>query len=101
MTGTAPTTDRHVSPAVALRGTGAAARHVCTACGGDLGPADRPWKDHARCREIALHLAGGPAYDTGERGVFLRQFCCPGCATLLDTETAMAGDPWLTDRRAG
>jgi N-methylhydantoinase B len=87
---------RWVSPTVAVAG----GRHVCTACGHDLGPAGDTWKDHARCREVPLRVAGGPAYDTGDDAVHLRHFVCPGCAVLLDTETAMAGDPPLVDRLA-
>jgi len=70
---------------------------VCTACGQVLGSATEPWKAHAHRREIPLAQAGGPAYDTGHEGVVLRHFYCPGCAALLDTETAMAGDPVLDD----
>lgn len=76
-------------------------RNVCTACGHDLGPAAEAWKAHARRRDIPLSVAGGAAYDNGDTAVVLRQFCCPACATLLDTETAMSGDPVLTDRLAG
>jgi acetone carboxylase gamma subunit len=101
MTARPASADRAISPSVAVRGDGAGARNCCTACGGDLGPAEDAWKSHALQRDIPLHVAGGAAYDTGETGVFLRQFCCPACATLLDTETAMAGDPCLADRLAG
>ena len=40
--------------------------------------------------------AGGKAYSAGA-AVRLRQFCCPGCGALLDSETALAGDPFLDD----
>ncbi len=90
--------DRRVSPAVAVVGVGPAARHVCVACDGDLGPAAEAWKAHACGRELPLPVAGGPAYENGDATVVLRQFCCPACATLLETETAMLGDPVLTDR---
>jgi len=86
-----------ISPGI---GTGSDGRAVCTACGHDLGPAAGPWKDHAGVREVPLAQAGGEAYDTGEDAVVLRQFHCPGCAVLLDTETAMRGDPALVDRPA-
>jgi acetone carboxylase gamma subunit len=92
--------DRRVSPAVAVVGAGSVARHVCVACDGDLGPASGAWKDHARRRELPLPVAGGPAYENGDATVVLRQFFCPACATLLETETAMVGDPVLTDRIA-
>ncbi len=71
---------------------------TCSACGFDLGPATAPWKAGAVARDLPLAVAGGPAYDTGFAGVFVRQFICPGCATLLDTETASAGDAALDDR---
>lgn len=76
-------------------------RNVCTGCGHDLGPMAEAWKAHARRRDIPLSVAGGAAYDNGDPAVMLRQFFCPACATLLDTETAMSGDPVLTDRLAG
>jgi N-methylhydantoinase B len=74
-----------------------AGQAVCAACGHELGSATAPWKDHARRRDVPLAQAGGAAYDTGHEGVVLRHFYCPGCATLLDTETAMASDPVLND----
>jgi acetone carboxylase gamma subunit len=70
----------------------------CNACGHDLGPATAPWKASAIRRDLPLSVAGGAAYETGFAGVLLRQFICPGCATLLDTETATAGDAALDDR---
>lgn len=70
----------------------------CAACGHDLGPASAAWKSSAARRELPLIKAGGPAYDTGYDSVVLRQFMCPGCAALLDTETAIPGDPALEDR---
>ena len=70
----------------------------CAACGQALGAATEPWKAGALRREVPLAQAGGAAFDTGYAGVVLRQFICPGCATLLDTETATAGDAALDDR---
>jgi len=90
----------HLSPCVALLRDGAETVAACAACGHGLGPAAGAWKDHAVRRETGLAAAGGPAYDTGYEGVVLRQFYCPGCATLLDTETATERDPVLIDRLA-
>jgi acetone carboxylase gamma subunit len=70
---------------------------ACAACGHVLGPATAPWKDHAHRRDVPLAQAGGVAYDTGHKGVVLRHFYCPACATLLDTETATVKDPVLND----
>ncbi len=83
---------RFILPTVATDGTIC----TCAACGHALGPA--PWKRGAIRRDLPLAVAGGAAYDTGHAGVFLCQFICPGCAVLLDTETAMAGDAALDDR---
>ena len=90
----------HLSPTVALHRNGAGSVTACAACGHVLGPASDAWKDHAVRRETPLAEADGPAYDTGHEGVLLRQFFCPSCATLLDTETATARDPVLVDRLA-
>ena len=73
----------------------------CSACGHPLGPAEASWKGHAQMREIPLARAGGPAYETGDDSVLLRSYFCPGCAAILDTETAMRGDPPLVDRLTG
>lgn len=96
MTDTA-TRGRLLSPAIRLAGGDCA----CAACGHVLGPAADPWKHHAIRRETPLATAGGHGWDTGDDAVLLRQFFCPGCAALLDTETAMQGDPPLIDRLAG
>jgi acetone carboxylase gamma subunit len=85
---------RHVSPTVAIRD----GHHACARCGQDLGPAAGTWKDYARRRELPLPEAGGPAFDTGVPGIVLRQFACPRCAVLLDTETARPDDAPLVDR---
>jgi len=73
---------------------------ACVACGHSLGAASGDWKAQAVRREVPLAEAGGKAFDTGFEGVVLRHFYCPGCATLLDTETATPQDPVLTDRLA-
>ena len=43
-----------------------------------------------------MQSLGGPYASGGE--VMLRSFCCPICGALLDTETAIPGDPYLRDR---
>ena len=69
---------------------------ACMACGHALGPAGEPWKPTARLDEQPMQGAGGKPYSNAER-VLLRRFYCPGCGTLLDTESALSGDPFLTD----
>lgn len=90
----------HLSPTVAVRRDGSDTVTACAACGQTLGPASAPWKHHAVRRETPLSAAGGPAWDTGHEGVVLRQFFCPSCAALLDTETATKSDAVLIDRLA-
>ncbi len=68
----------------------------CTACGHALAAAGHPWKPAATVRERPMAGIAGAPYSTGPR-VQLREFFCPGCAALLDTETALPGDPFLTD----
>ena len=69
---------------------------VCMGCDHVLGDTGGPWKAGARVREVPLRGAGGVAYSGGAQ-VILRQFSCPGCGRLLDTETALPGDPYLED----
>lgn len=88
---------RTILPSVAV----IADETCCTACGHVLGPASEPWKSYAVMREVPLAKAGGPAFETGEDAVLIRSFFCPGCAVILDTETAMLGDPPLLDRLTG
>lgn len=69
---------------------------ACRACERPLVAAGQPWKPNAHVREIPMQGAGGSAYASAEH-VVLRQFCCPGCGALLDSETAMSDDPFLND----
>lgn len=67
----------------------------CTWCGERLAVAGERWKDRAARRE-APSSAAGPLRET-QKDMVLRQFHCPGCATLLDTEVTLAADPPLYD----
>ena len=68
----------------------------CKHCGRGLGGADGNWKESASVQETPMQNLGGPYSSGGE--VVLRSFGCPGCGILLDTETAMQGDPYLHDQ---
>jgi acetone carboxylase gamma subunit len=89
---------RSLSATLVVEGEGARAEVACRACAARLGPASGIWKDHAIRRETPLDRVGIAAFDTGAPGVVLRQFFCPGCGALLDTETARPSDPVLVDR---
>ena len=71
-------------------------RVACRGCGHALGPAGEPWKPAASLSETPMRGAAGIPYRGGER-VLLRRFSCPGCGALLDSETALPGDPFLND----
>lgn len=68
----------------------------CKKCSHPVGQAGEPWKSRARLMERPMAGFGGAAYTTGET-VVLRRFFCPQCSALLDTETALVGDPYLDD----
>lgn len=67
----------------------------CAHCGHMLGPAGKPWKPAAVLRERPIRELGASFELDGE--VVLREFVCPECRTLLDTELARRGDPFLDD----
>lgn len=71
-------------------------RLACVACERPIAAPGAPWKPHAAVKEIPMNGAGGTAYASADH-VVLRQFYCPGCGALLDSETAMADDPFLND----
>ena len=67
----------------------------CTWCGEVVcGPGER-WKDAAARRE--LPPSAGGLFRESLDAVVLRQFSCPSCGTLLETEAACAGDPPVHD----
>jgi acetone carboxylase gamma subunit len=68
----------------------------CGSCEHSLGDAGKNWKHGATLHERPAHELDGP-YRTG-RNLLLRQFSCPRCGALLDTEMALSGDPWIEDR---
>ena len=69
---------------------------TCKHCGQSLGGTDGNWKESVSVQETPMHSLGGPYSSGGD--VLLRSFSCPGCGILVDTETAMQGDPYLNDR---
>lgn len=69
---------------------------ACAGCGQVLGPGGQPWKQAATLSETPMRGAAGAPYSAAEDAL-LRRFLCPGCGTLLDSETALPGDPFLDD----
>lgn len=73
-----------------------AGRIVCADCGHALADAGTPWKRNAALTSVAVKELPGAASAVDVQ-VVLRRFACPGCGSLLDTETALPGDPFLDD----
>ena len=71
---------------------------VCAECDETVGRADRDWKATAAVTESPLSTVGTGTHHT--EGFCLREFVCPGCGTLLDTEVAKPEDPALVSRLA-
>lgn len=71
----------------------------CTRCGFDLCAATENHKLHALLHEGPVQEAGphvNPHHLGGDKFVF-RQFYCPNCLALINTEVALRGEPILWD----
>ena len=80
---------------------GSSGEHVCCeSCDHPLSANGAPWKPGAKLVESPVTGLGGERWIAGER-VVLRQFICPSCGALLDTETALPEDPFLNDVLTG
>jgi acetone carboxylase gamma subunit len=90
---------RLLSQRVEIKTSAKGAAAHCRECGHDLGPASRPWKQGAALRERPLRETA-EIYTTDKR-LLLREFACPGCGGLLDTEIALPDDPFLNDSLGG
>ncbi len=68
----------------------------CVRCGHALAPMGASWKKRAALSTVSLSQIPGasPGLSTA---VVLRQFACPKCLTVLDSETALPDDPFLED----
>jgi N-methylhydantoinase B len=81
---------------LAVRGT----NWCCAKCAADLGPVKANYK--ARCARSDRPIqASNPLVGDPQRFIDplpqFRQFCCPGCGTLIENEIAIAEDPLLMD----
>jgi acetone carboxylase gamma subunit len=74
-----------------------AAKHICCrGCGHALAPAGKAWKPHAKLTTLPIKKVPGSSSAVDAQAVF-RQFNCPHCGRLLDSETALPEDPFLED----
>jgi len=72
---------------------------TCSRCEHELGPADQNPNLNALMHEGPVQEAGphvNPYHLHGDKFVF-RQFYCPGCLALINTEVAQRGEPPLWD----
>ncbi|WP_276259053.1 hydantoinase B/oxoprolinase family protein [Haloglomus litoreum] len=69
---------------------------ACDRCGTVLSAMDEGWKDAVAVR--ARPVADAGQYHASDDAFRLREFACPACATLLDTEVAREEDPFLRQR---
>ncbi|NNM01014.1 MAG: hydantoinase B/oxoprolinase family protein [Gammaproteobacteria bacterium] len=68
---------------------------VCAQCDHHLAAAGQAWKLHATATETAL--GDKMAAYTVDGDVHLREYACPHCGVLLDSEIAYQADPPLLD----
>ncbi len=66
---------------------------ACEACETVIAPMDPDWKGTTAVTDRPVSEAG--LYRDCPDDLRLREFCCPACGRLLDTEMAFAGDPYL------
>lgn len=79
--------------AVAKRDSGES--YICFRCGNDIASLSESWKSKALQRVSSLSRVGPEMTSSGL--FLLREFFCPSCAALLDTEVALKDDPFLDD----
>ena len=69
---------------------------ICSRCNFKLVERGSPWKSFAKL-EVKDFIKVPGSTESVNLAVILRQFLCPGCSALLDTETALPEDPFLDD----
>lgn len=67
----------------------------CTRCGALLAPATARWKDVVPSRKRVVEDVG--SHLDGNTEFFLREYCCPSCATLLEIDVVYRDDGPLYD----
>lgn len=69
----------------------------CARCGHAIVNVGLPWKMATIVREIPTDELVGELIVGDPAETIVRQFVCRGCGSLLDTETALQGEPFLED----
>jgi acetone carboxylase gamma subunit len=68
----------------------------CRGCDAPIGTAGVAWKAGVAVRVTPLDQLRGMGAGISKKAV-LREFSCPHCGRLLDTEVALPEDPFLDD----
>ena len=87
----------YTSPTLQIRNLGEGDRICCARCGHSLARPGESWKQFAIVREISTDELVKETGTGGPAETILRQFVCRGCGSLLDSETALPGEPFLED----
>lgn len=69
----------------------------CRRCQLALGPAHEDFRRHAIVRDVGLETYSPWNRFAPDSAFVARQFCCPGCALLLDVQPRRKKDPTLFD----
>jgi acetone carboxylase gamma subunit len=72
----------------------------CRSCKMPIAAATDSWKTRAALNEVSVARLPGAGLGV-DRDVIIRQFSCPSCGALVDSETALPGDPFLEDVVSG
>ncbi len=74
-------------------------RFIRCRCGKVISPAGENYREYALLKESPVQKAGPLVneYKLGEEAFAFREYCCPGCLTLLDAEVALKNAPILWD----
>jgi len=70
---------------------------VCSGCGQRLSTAEDNWKENVPRRDLRMDATG--VFIPGDDRVVLRQYSCPACGLLLDSEVTLTGLKPLRDYR--
>ncbi|MBI3091540.1 MAG: hydantoinase B/oxoprolinase family protein [Candidatus Tectomicrobia bacterium] len=90
---------RQVGANLFLEAAGSEAAWQRCRCGQALGAVGENFKAHTVVNELPLQAAGPHVdpYNLGKGKFVFRQFLCPSCAVLLETEVALKGTPFEWD----
>jgi acetone carboxylase gamma subunit len=88
---------RLISPTLVICSNLGDEKICCRNCGQELAPAGRAWKPFAIVSEIPTDQISREATADDPAATVVRLFVCRGCGALLDSETALPGEPFLED----